>query len=153
MTVNNELLKNEILNIFGTPQGPNCAEGMLIYALKAFNLGLPEDLLRIATPFGGGIARCEDTCGVITGAIMIIGLKYGRTNLDQDKYKAYHIGENFYKWFKNEFSSTNCYELNHGDYDSEEHRARCGGMFITKSIQYLDELFDKIDSGEWKPPE
>ncbi len=153
MTVNYKLLNNEILNIFGTPKGPNCSEGMLMYGIKTFDLNVPDDILRIATPFGGGIAKCEDTCGTITGAIMLIGLKYGRTNLDQDKYKAYHIGEEFFKWFRNEFGSTNCYELNHGDYDSKEHRDRCGGLFITKSIEYLDELFEKVDSGEWQPSE
>lgn len=153
MTVNYELLNNEILKKFGTPQGPNCSESMLMYGMKSFDLNVPDDIIRIAAPFGGGVARCEDICGVITGGIMLVGLKYGRVNLEQDKYKAYHVGEEFFKWFRKEFGTSNCFELNHSDFTSEEHRDRCGGIFIKKSIEYLDGFFEKVDSGEWQPPE
>ncbi|MBI4710518.1 MAG: C_GCAxxG_C_C family protein, partial [Nitrospirae bacterium] len=37
-----------------------------------------ETVLKIASPFGGGIGRMGETCGAVTGALMVIGLKYGR---------------------------------------------------------------------------
>jgi C_GCAxxG_C_C family probable redox protein len=38
-----------------------------------------ETAFKIACPFGGGIGGYGRTCGAITGAIMVIGLKYGST--------------------------------------------------------------------------
>ena len=151
MSINYELLNNEILKTFGTPEGPNCSECVLLYGMKSFNLNISDDLLRIATPFGSGIARCEDICGVITGGMLLIGLKYGRTNLNQGKYESYFIAEDFLKWFKNKFGSSNCHKLNHGDFVSEEHHIRCSKTFITKALEYLDDLFAKVDNDEWIP--
>jgi len=36
-----------------------------------------EKALKISTGFGGGMGRLGGTCGAVTGAIMVIGLKYG----------------------------------------------------------------------------
>jgi C_GCAxxG_C_C family probable redox protein len=150
MAVDIEFLKKEILSRYGYPGGPNCAECMFMYAVKTLIDDVPPELVRIATPFGGGICRSEDVCGTLIGGMMVIGLKYGRRTMDGDKYRTYAIGKVFYDWFKNEFKSTNCRELNFSDYESEEHRSRCAGTFIVKSIQFLDSFFEKIDSGEWK---
>ena len=36
----------------------------------------------IATPFGGGMGRYGEVCGAITGAMLALGLKSGRTSGD-----------------------------------------------------------------------
>ncbi len=36
-----------------------------------------EDCLRMAAGFGGGIGRLGETCGAVTGAIMVLGLRHG----------------------------------------------------------------------------
>ena len=72
MAVDAEFLKNEILDKYGTPNGPNCAECMFIYAVKTLEVDVPDDLLKIATPFGGGMGLCEDTCGPLIGGILMV---------------------------------------------------------------------------------
>jgi C_GCAxxG_C_C family probable redox protein len=59
-------------------QGFTCSQA--IFAAFAPQLGLSEEIaLKIASPFGGGIARTGDLCGVVTGAVMVLGLRYGHT--------------------------------------------------------------------------
>lgn len=50
-------------------QGCNCAEALLRGIDEYAALGLPEEALRQAAGFGGGMG-CEDACGAMTGAVM-----------------------------------------------------------------------------------
>ncbi|MCP4290661.1 MAG: C_GCAxxG_C_C family protein [bacterium] len=56
-----------------------CSQAVL--CAYAEDLGLKKVLaLKIACPFGGGIGCRGDLCGAYTGACMVIGLKHGRVN-------------------------------------------------------------------------
>ncbi len=58
-------------------QGFNCCESTL-QGLGDY-LGVKSDLIpSIATGFGGGIGHTGGVCGAITGAVMALGIKYGR---------------------------------------------------------------------------
>ena len=37
--------------------------------------------LKMASPFGGGMGGFGKTCGALTGAMMVVGLKYGTSDL------------------------------------------------------------------------
>ena len=66
----------------GKTGGLNCAESTLNGV--ATSLGIDSDAVyRIATPFGGGLARNGYLCGSLAAGLMLIGLKYGRTSPDQ----------------------------------------------------------------------
>ena len=57
--------------------GYNCAQSVL-WAF-AGELGLdPDTALKISTGFGAGMGRRQETCGAVSGGIMVLGLKYGR---------------------------------------------------------------------------
>ena len=54
----------------------NCAQAVL--AAHGPALGLDEaSCLRVAACFGAGIGRQGQTCGALTGACMVLGLRYG----------------------------------------------------------------------------
>ena len=40
--------------------------------------------MKIASGFGGGMGRMADTCGAVTGAFMVLGLKYGQSSPDRE---------------------------------------------------------------------
>ena len=62
-------------------QGFSCSQA--VAAAFAPDLELDRDAaLRLAQPFGGGIARRADWCGALTGAFLIIGLKHGRVRAE-----------------------------------------------------------------------
>ena len=55
-----------------------CAESVVMAIAKAE--GVDSELLpRVATGFGGGMARTCGDCGALTGAIMAVGLALGRS--------------------------------------------------------------------------
>jgi C_GCAxxG_C_C family probable redox protein len=59
--------------------GYNCAQSVL--SVLAPDLGLHQDTaMKLSSPFGSGIAYMQETCGAVTGALMAIGLKYGKTS-------------------------------------------------------------------------
>lgn len=62
-------------------EGFSCSQG--VFAAFAADLGLDrETALKLAQPFGGGIARRADWCGALTGAFLAVGLKHGRVRAE-----------------------------------------------------------------------
>ncbi|HHU98842.1 MAG: C-GCAxxG-C-C family protein [Bacteroidales bacterium] len=56
--------------------GFNCSQA--IVAVFSEEHGFPaETAIRMAYPFGRGMGGCGCTCGALTGAMMVIGMKYG----------------------------------------------------------------------------
>ena len=56
--------------------GLNCSQA--IVAVFSEEHGFPaETAIRMAYPFGRGMGGCGCTCGALTGAMMVIGMKYG----------------------------------------------------------------------------
>jgi C_GCAxxG_C_C family probable redox protein len=68
-------------------KGYNCAQSLLAVYGSELELDY-ETALRIASGFGGGIVDKGDTCGAVTGAIMIIGLKYASVDINNEKAEA-----------------------------------------------------------------
>jgi C_GCAxxG_C_C family probable redox protein len=66
-------------------QGYGCAQAVL--TAFASDFGLDESLsLKLATGFGSGMGRMCEVCGALTGAFMVIGLKYGKEKSDGTRY-------------------------------------------------------------------
>ncbi len=91
----------------------NCAQSSFLALKEQF--GLPgDDILKALTPLTG-IAERGETCGAVTGALMIFGLLYGRgkTRLsDWDAYRASLVpsGE-FCDRFEQKYGSTMCCKI------------------------------------------
>jgi C_GCAxxG_C_C family probable redox protein len=90
--------------------GFHCAESVLMSAKEG--LGVRSSALpRIATGFGAGVGRKGSLCGALTGAIMGIGLAYGRQKPGQDREKAYALARKAFDRFRARFGSPYCMEL------------------------------------------
>ena len=62
-------------------EGFNCSQA--VFSAYAEQLGLDEETaMKIAAGFGGGMGRLGRTCGAVTGAFMVLGLRYGRGSPD-----------------------------------------------------------------------
>lgn len=95
-------------------KGFNCSQSVV--AAWAETVGLDTDTaLRISCGFGGGIGRLREVCGSVSGAVMILGTKYGNTDGSdqQAKGEMYRIVQDFVSRFKQEngFDSIVCREL------------------------------------------
>jgi C_GCAxxG_C_C family probable redox protein len=55
----------------------NCAQS--VFAACGAGEELSEPMcLQLAGPFGGGMGRMGETCGAVTGALLVLGIRYGR---------------------------------------------------------------------------
>jgi len=82
-------------------EGFNCSQAVV--SAFAPQLGLDRVMaLKVAGAFGGGMGRMGDTCGAVTGALMVIGLKYGQTNAEDKaaKERSYELVRQFAERFK-----------------------------------------------------
>lgn len=103
--------------------GFHCAESVLLTLAEYYGLSSPL-VPKIATPFGGGIARSASICGCVTGALMGIGAKYGRMRSSDDREKAYSVAASVMIAFEKRFGSLICYDLVGCDFRTSEGRKR-----------------------------
>lgn len=83
--------------------GFNCAQAVLATFCESYDL--PKDkAFQISSGLGGGVGRGE-ICGIVTGAVLVIGLKYGRKK--DDDYSAQLICNDKVENFLKEFEKCN----------------------------------------------
>lgn len=90
----------------------NCAQATP--SAFAEELGVEEKkALKLASGFGGGMGRLAGTCGAVTGAVMVIGLRYGYTAGDDKDSKdhTYRLVRHFARQFNAKNGSIICKEL------------------------------------------
>ena len=92
--------------------GCNCAQAVVTAYAEETGLD-KKHALAIATGFGGGIGRTQDVCGAVSGAIMILGLKYGsREGEGREKINAtYSLTREFIGEFSKLKGTIKCKEL------------------------------------------
>ncbi len=93
-------------------QGFNCAQAVV--SAFSVELGLsPKTGHRVSQAFGGGMSRLGMTCGAVTGALMVIGLKHGKTRAKDDaaRDKTYALSRKFIRRFQARHGSLNCRAL------------------------------------------
>lgn len=90
-------------------QGLNCAQS--VFSAFADTADISEEAaLRLASPFGGGIARQGQVCGAVTGALMVLGLRRGNST-PQGKEETYRLSEEFVRAFQERHGAVLCREL------------------------------------------
>ena len=92
--------------------GGNCAQS--VFTAYADLTGFSEEqALRMASAFGGGIGRLRETCGAVSGGVLVIGCLYGYSQLPGDEAKAevYRKTQQFVRAFKAATGSMWCHEL------------------------------------------
>jgi C_GCAxxG_C_C family probable redox protein len=93
-------------------EGYNCSQSVFTAIVE--ESGVDRDTaLKIASGFGGGIARLQKTCGAVTGAVMALG--YLNANVDsgdsEHKEKVYELVQVFVNRFIETHQTISCSEL------------------------------------------
>ena len=130
-------------------QGVCCSQA--VFAAYATEYGLDRDAaLKVSAGFGGGIGRMALTCGAVTGAYLVIGLKYGAASGDKEaKEKTYRLVREFAEKFKVRNGSAVCRDLLSCDISTPEgfetmkqkglHQAVCTRL-VCDACEILDEM-------------
>ena len=122
-------------------EGYLCSESILLTFAEACGIRC-EQIPKIATGFGGGIGRAGSVCGALTGAVMALGLKYGRKTLNETEACEICLKKSleFYKKFEEEFGSVFCRDLTQCDLTTTEGRRKFKEQQIkeTKCTKYVE---------------
>jgi C_GCAxxG_C_C family probable redox protein len=80
-----------------------------------------QHALKIGGCFGSGMRKGE-VCGACTGALMVLGLKYGKSDVDdmESKLKSDEVCDTFLDEFKKENGSYICNDLLQCDISTQE---------------------------------
>jgi len=122
--------------------GFSCSQS--VFAAFSEDLGMDRNTsLKISQPFGGGMAHLGEACGAVTGAFMLIGLKYGRTKADDlaARDRTYAKMRQFTDRFKALHCSIQCRCLLGLDLGTEEgmRLAREKNLFQTICVKYVQD--------------
>jgi C_GCAxxG_C_C family probable redox protein len=90
-------------------EGFNCAQAVFC-ALIDEDLISAEIALKLASPFGGGIARQGGVCGALSGALMALGLHLGNDEA-AGKDNTYRLAGKFVEEFRGKHGSILCKDL------------------------------------------
>jgi len=134
-------------------QGANCSQAVL--AAYGPRFGLERNLcLKIAGPFGGGVARSGEICGAVSGALMALGLRFGSGEIDaEEKEKLYGLAQKLLQEFKAQHGSITCRGLLGCDLGTPEGRqtARERDFHHTlcpKFVRSAAEILEGIPAGQ-----
>jgi C_GCAxxG_C_C family probable redox protein len=129
--------------------GFNCTQSVLGAYADAY--GVPTELARsIAAPFGSGMGFGE-VCGAVTGAFMVIGLKYPRVKPHDTEMrdKNIQLTKEFSARFLAKNGSIHCNDLLGVDVSTQEGvlQAREQGLFpkicplmVRDAVEILEDL-------------
>lgn len=141
----------QAVNIF--KEGSNCSQAVI--SVYAEELGLSQNMaLKIAQGFGGGMGRMAQTCGAVTGAFIVLGLKYGNTDINdkEAKERIYGLVREFSHRFESRNSSIVCRELLGCDISTPKGvlAAKENGLFtsvcpkmVRQAVEILNEMINE----------
>ena len=89
-------------------EGYLCSEAVLI--ALAESMGIESKLIpRIATGFAAGVARTGNMCGALSGAVMGLGLRYGRDEPETEPdRRPYWYSRRLAETFEEAYDSVTC---------------------------------------------
>ncbi len=130
-----------------------CSQAIFAGFSETFGMD-QQTALKTSCAFGGGCGRLGLTCGAVTGAFMVLGLAYGRSNPSDIEAKdiTYSKTQEFAKRFVAKNGSLNCTELLGYDLGKADgySAAKEKGLFTTlclqlvrDSAQILEELLEE----------
>ena len=93
-------------------EGYNCTQAVVL-TFKDFLQEDMETLLKLASPFGGGMGRLRETCGAFSGVLIVLGLLEGYNTPEFGKIKndLYAKVQLLGKDVEKEFGSLRCRDL------------------------------------------
>ena len=115
--------------------GYSCSQA--VFAAYAETLGLDQNqALKIASGLGGGMGRMALTCGAVTGAFLVIGLKHGSASVDdkEAKAKVYRLVREFTKAFIALNGAIGCRELLGYDISTPDGQQKAQAEQLFKTI-------------------
>ena len=93
-------------------EGYNCAQAVFGAFCEDFGIDF-ETGVKLSSGFGGGISRRREVCGAVSGAVMVLSMKYGYDDADaiEEKKALYKKVQEVLANYEAEVGSIICREL------------------------------------------
>lgn len=93
-------------------EGYNCSQSVVMAFKDVLTIDAKE-LCKVASPFGGGISRMRETCGAVTGMVLVLGnlIGYDTPEIGGKKHELYKNTQEILKIFENKYGSLTCRRL------------------------------------------
>jgi C_GCAxxG_C_C family probable redox protein len=131
-------------------QGANCAQSVLATFAAEHRLD-EKQALNLAACFGAGIGRMGFTCGAVSGACMVLGLRHGpdMENGMDGRTRVYGKVQDFTARFRERFGHLDCAALTGCDLTAASgrktfaerglHAGLCSGL-VAGAVEILEEM-------------
>ena len=129
-------------------EGYNCAQSVV----AAFAKDVGSDMstaLKTAGVFGGGLAHHGHVCGAVSGALMIIGMKYNGVGTDYTSREyAFLIGSALIEEFETRHQTIDCRQLTGCDISTSEglKKFKDSGIYNNVCPQWIKEAAEILET-------
>lgn len=128
-------------------KGFNCAESMVLAANDVIAPGLVPGAPRIATALGRGMGAHKETCGALTGGILVLNCLYGRDVPEKEPYRnARRAANRFRKLFLDNLGYTNCGDFHRLAADKADAKQRCRRITATAAALLMQAIAEHEES-------
>ena len=129
-----------------------CSCSQAVFAAFADDFGMDQDTaLRLASSFGGGMGGMRETCGAVSGMLMVAGMKWGYSEVGNLDVKTAHYARvrSLIEAFRAEHGTIVCRELlahlgtlkkDPSARTAEYYKVRPCVMFVETAARLLDEM-------------
>lgn len=125
MSISKSMPKDQVFNLLDQKVtyymeiSHNCAQSSFLALSEQFGLG-NDDMVKALTPLPG-IAERGDTCGAVTGALLALGLVYGKNNISdwQGYRESLKPANEFCDRFEQELGSLMCRNIVKSEFGME----------------------------------
>ena len=132
-----------------------CSCSQAVFCAFAKDFGMDETTaLRLASSFGGGMGGMRETCGAVSGMLMVAGMKWGYSDVGNLDIKTAHYARTraLIEGFKQEHGTIVCRELlahlnelktNPSARTAEYYKQRPCALFVETAARLLDQMDEK----------
>ncbi|MBR5315171.1 MAG: C_GCAxxG_C_C family protein [Firmicutes bacterium] len=137
-------------------QGLNCTECIVRVMMDIYETNLPEEVICMATGFGGGIGHSKNMCGAVSGAVMALGMLNGRRDpfapKEEMAAKIKELQQQIYPPFgemagdiEEKYGTLICKEMSkqYDDFDSKPRKKNCMEIIAycaQLAVKYAEEV-------------
>ena len=90
-------------------EGYNCSQAVVLAFQDLLTIDANE-LCKIASPFGGGLSRMRETCGAVSGMVLVLGnlIGYSTPEIGEKKHELYKNTQELLRIFEKTYGSLTC---------------------------------------------
>ena len=110
-----------------------CSEAIFTVVNDLLGRPVPAEAVKLASGFPVGMGTAGCACGALSGGVMALGLKFGRTAPGAEMPDMFKVSKELHDEFKKNFRSTCCRVLiKKFEFGGEEHMKQC--VYITGQV-------------------